>query len=174
MLAQPRVSFPQSEVLGLCSEYGSWLKIDPSQVAELQGKYVMAAIAMNESSLGANCTPRHEPAWDTGGIYAGNPQQQDLLREFGSAAAMSYGPWQLMFYNCPGYSPDQLLKDPDACARCFLAYFNGYVQRKGAVTLLQIGQVYNGGHVFGEEVPQDVKEYTDRLATNYAHVVTLF
>src|SRR5277367_3311436 len=172
MLSTPRVSFPRSEVLALCAEYGPQMKIDSSQ-PQLEGKYVMAAIAVNESSLGENCTPRHEPEWDVGGVYAGNPEQQDLLREYGSSAAMSFGPWQLMFYNCPGYTPDQLLKDPDAGARCFLAYFNGYVQRKGAITLEQIGQVYNGGHV-SESPTEGVKEYTTKLAQSYTWVATLF
>lgn len=173
--ARPLVSFPQSEILALCSEYGSQMTIDLHVDPPVVGRYCMAAIAWNESSLGMNCTPRHEPAWDFGGIYAENPQQMNLLHLYGSAAAYSYGPWQLMFYNCAGmqFTPDELTKDPDACARCFLSYFNGYVQRKGAITLEQIGQVYNGGHV-SESPSANVAAYTKNLALHYAEVAKLF
>jgi hypothetical protein len=167
------VSFPQSEVLALCAEYGPQLRVDLVIDPPLVGKYVMGAIAWNESALGADCTPRHEPAWDLGGVYAGEPEQAALLKEYGRAAASSYGPWQLMFYNCPGFTPDELTSDADACARCFLAYFNGYIQRKGAITLEQIGQAYNLGHVT-EDPPESVQQYTKNLALHYTAVAKLF
>lgn len=169
---EPRVSFPRSEILALCAEYGPGMKIDPSQ-PQLLGKYVMAAVAANESALGANCTPRHEPGWDVGGAYSRDPEQVALLEEFGSAAACSYGAWQVMFYNCSGYTPKELTEDAEAGAKCFLAYFNNYVNRKGAITLEQIGQVYNGGHVTESPIPE-VQQYTTKLAQSYDWVTTLF
>jgi hypothetical protein len=161
-----RVSFPQSEVLALCVEYGPDLHIDPSQ-PQLVGKYVMAAVAMNESSLGADCLSSPQPAWNVGGEYAGNAQQAALLSKYGSLAACSFSPWQLMLYNCLGYTPEELNSNAALGAECWVAFFNGYIVRKGAITLQQIGQVQNGGHVFGDEVPASVHAYTERLAANY-------
>jgi hypothetical protein len=171
-VATSSVSFPQSEVLALCAEYGPDLHVDVSQ-PQLTGRYIMAAFAMNESSLGADCTPRHEPSWDVGGIYATNLHQAELLREYGSAAACSYGIWQLMLYNCLDYSPAQLNSDADAGAQCFLAYFNGYMQKKGGVTLEQLGQIYNFGHVT-EDPPEPVQQYTQKLQAYYQTVQALF
>ena len=168
-----RVSFPQSEILALCAEYGPELHIDPSQ-PQLQGKYVMAAVAANESSLGADCMSTPQAAWDTGGEYASNPIQAGLLLHYGSLAACSYSAWQLMLYNCLGHTPQELNANADLGAKCWVAFFNSYITRKGAITLQQIGQVQNGGHVFGEEVPEGVQLYTERLEKNYQLVQTLF
>lgn len=172
------VSFPRSVVLALCAQYGPEMRgMQPSGTvpAGLIGKYVMAAVATNESSLGADCTPRYEPAWDVDGIYARTSlEQQALLQEFGKDAAYSYGVWQLMYYNCPGYTPSQLVTDAEAGAKCFLNYFNTYVQRKGAVTLEQIGEVYNSGHVWEVTPPPDIQQYVEKLQVNYQMVQTLF
>jgi hypothetical protein len=167
------VSFPQTEVLALCVEYGPELKLDPSQ-PQLKGKYVMAAVAANESSLGADCLSAPQPAWNVGGEYSGVAEQAALLSKYGSLAACSFTPWQLMLYNCLGYSPTQLNSDAGLGAQCWVSFFNNYIIRKGAITLQQIGQVQNGGHVFGEDVPVQVQEYTERLAKNYQAVSSLF
>jgi hypothetical protein len=133
----------------------------------------MAAVAANESGLGENCLSLPQPTWNVGGVYASNPYQVTLLQQYGSLAACSFSPWQLMLYNCLGFSPEELNTDADVGARCFLAYFNGYVQLKGAITLQQIGQVYNFGHVT-EDPPVGVQQYVERLEENYKLVSGLF
>lgn len=158
------ITFPKEEVISLCLKYGPLLRVPDA----LKGSQLMAAIASNESSLGANCGPRHEPAYDVGGAYAGNPTQAALLREYGSAAACSYGPWQVMFINCPGYSPQELETCVDDCARAFVAYFNSYViKTRNAQTLDEIGQVYNAGHI-SENPALGVVRYVSDLTRAYA------
>lgn len=139
--------------------------------ADLDGSRLMLAIAMNESSLGRNVGPRHEPAYDVGGsVWQSNLQQQALVRQYGSDAACSYGPWQMMFINFGGgITPDQL-HDVDLCAQEFVRFFNSYVIRsRQASTLEQIAQVWNGGHVFHPTPPPGVQAYVDRLKENYGH-----
>lgn len=157
------ISFDRSRILALCLKYGPLLDVP----AEIDGARLMGAIAANESSLGANCGPRHEPAYDLGGKYAPSGSiQAGLLGHYGRAAACSYGPWQLMFINAPGYTPDELESDPESCARAFLEYFNSFVVPRGGKSLEQIGQIYNGGHVTAEPSP-GVKAYCLELQHNY-------
>jgi hypothetical protein len=117
--------------------------------SNLDGIKVMAAIASNESSFGANCGPRHEPAYDVGGSLSSGTLQQNLLSEYGSDAACSYGPWQMMFDNFTGYSPAQLLTDLQGCAVEFVRFFNSYIiGSKNAQSLSDIGQIWNSGHIY--------------------------
>lgn len=137
-------NFSKSDVISACQKYGPQLHVE----AALDGVKVMMALSSNESSYGANCGPRHEPAYDIGGSLSTGKLQQSLLAEFGSAAAMSYGPWQMMFINFMGYNPDQLLTDLDACASQLVKFFNSYViGTRKAESLDDIGQVWNSGHI---------------------------
>lgn len=137
-------NFAKADVLAACDTYGRLLDVDPT----LDGRGVMAAIASNESSLGANCGPRHEPAYDRGGSLAGGKAQMLLLAKFGSAAACSYGPWQMMFDNFSVEDPAVLQTDLDVCAREFVSFFNRYViQTRHAVSLADIGETWNLGHI---------------------------
>jgi hypothetical protein len=157
-------SFSKEDVLAACRTYGPLLHLP----AALIGARLMAALASNESSLGADCGPRHEPAYDAGGRYAANVRQARLLLQFGSAAACSYGPWQMMLMNFVDRPPGQLLTDLDICAQDFVAFFNGYViGARHAATLNDVGQVWNSGHISTR--PSDaVAAYCAKLATNYA------
>ena len=156
-------SFPKADVLAACAKFGPQLQVD----SQLDGVKVMAAIAGNESSYGYNCGPRHEPAYDVGGTYANGALQKGLLQEFGSAAACSYGPWQMMFDNFVGFTPAQLLTDLDACAMSFVRFFNSYVIRtRRAVTLDEIAQVWNSGHISATPSPA-VQRYMQQLQKNY-------
>jgi hypothetical protein len=137
------VTFPKQEVLDCCAQYGPMLKLP----AGLDGRKVMASIASNESSTGANCGPRHEPAYDVGGALSKGSQQANALEEFGSAAACSYGPFQMMFVNFSGVRPDQLNTDIDLCVQGCGSFFNAYViGARHAQTLTDIGQIWNCGH----------------------------
>lgn len=166
------IKFPRLDVLAACAKYGPLLDVDPS----LSGPVVMAAIASNESSLGLNCGPRHEGSYDAGGtVYNGNEEQRVLVAKFGSEAAMSYGPWQVMFINCPGWTPTELNTDLDAGAKAFLAFFNRYViGTRHAKTLSEIGQVYNGGHIFTGTMLAGVRAYVDKLQASYADLQSSF
>lgn len=157
-------SFDRSAVLAACKQYGTQLNVDPS----LDGPRLMWAIAGNESSYGVNCGPRHEPAYDVGGsIYKNNTTQQKLVDDFGAPAACSYGPWQMMFINFAGSNPGQLLSDLDRCAREFVRFFNVYVVGlRKAVTLSDVGQVWNAGHVSDTPSP-GVLRYVQSLQHNY-------
>ncbi len=157
------ISFPKEQVLAACQKYGPLLLV-PS---DLDGIRVMAAIAQVESTMGMNCGPRFEEAYFDGGKFCG-PEQKHLNDEFGYDAASSFGPWQLMFINCPGYTPDELKKDLNCCARAFVAHFNNYVIRgKGAKTLEEIGMVWNGGHIFTGMIPMGVEHYCMDLEQAY-------
>jgi hypothetical protein len=132
----------------------------------------MAAIASNESSLGADCGPRHEPAYEAGGAVWARKAMAPLLSLYPpvgeppqSPAACSYGPWQMMFLNCPGASPEILLSDLEACAGFFVKQFNSYVEgAQHAVTLEEIGEVWNMGHIAPDPA------YTTKLAAAYQHL----
>lgn len=167
----PLSSFLSIDVLAACHEYGPQLKLPAA--AGLIGWKVAAAIASVESSMGADCGPRHEPAYDVGGaVWRRSAQQQALVAKYpsppGSAtpcspAAMSYGPWQCMFDNCQPYAPSDLLEDLDVCAECFVALFNSYVEgHEHAATLEEIGEVWNAGHITPDPA------YTNKLAAAYA------
>lgn len=159
-------SFDRDRVFAVCRHYGPELNVGP----DLDAIRVALAIASNESSVGANCGPRHEPGYDVdGAIWRNSALQQKLVTEFGPAAACSYGPWQMMFINFEhGISPSDLLSDLDLCARNFVKFFNGYViATRKAVSLGDIGQVWNAGHVRAIPSP-DVERYCEHLATAYA------
>lgn len=159
-------SFLKSDVLSACQKYGPQLHVGPG----IDGVKVMAAISFNESSCGANCGPRHEPAYDKGGSLSTGKLQTTLLEEFGSAAAYSYGPWQMMFINFIGYTPTQLLTDLDGCADQFVKFFNSYViSTRKAETLDDMGQIWNSGHLSLVPSP-GVLTYCKNLQTAYDSV----
>lgn len=153
-------SFPQEAVLAACAQYGPSLNV----VVPLDGAKVMTAIASNESSLGFDCGPRHEPAYDAGGSLSHGPEQRAALAKFGRDAACSYGPWQMMYVNfsMDVYAPTDLLTDLQACAVEFVKFMNNYVLGdRRAVTLADIGETWNLGH----EAPDP--EYVAKLQVAY-------
>lgn len=104
--------------------------------------------------------PRHEPAWDVGGRYGKDPRQAQLLAKYGSAAACSYGPWQVMYYNCVGFVPAELT-DPEKGAQAFLAFATRQIKRQKPQDLVEFGEIWNAGHVTPDPA------YTSRLITHY-------
>ncbi len=155
--------FPKADVLAACAKYGPSLKVP----AGLDGVRVMAALASNESSYGANCGPRHEPAYDVGGgVWHGSAAQKALVTEYGAEGASSYGPWQLMLINCPGRSPHDLIFSLVSCAESFVAFFNSYVAHWGPENLADVGQIFNGGHKTNNPAP-GVARYCADLEAAY-------
>lgn len=92
-------SFPRDRVVEAAVEASEAIVRCP---ASLRAQALMLAIADVESSGGANCTPRHEPAYDIGGkLYRaqtpGARKLRELRAEWGAWAACSYGAWQVMY-----------------------------------------------------------------------------
>jgi len=165
------ISFPKDQVIAACFKYGPLLVVE----GPLDGTRLMQAIAAVESgggdihSIGHDCGPRHESAYDVNGsAWRDSKEQQHLVEQFGSDAACSYGPWQTMFINCPGYTFLELKTNLDDCARAFVAYFNSYVvHTMGAKTLDEIAEVYNAGHVLKGNIPPGVQQYINQLGKAY-------
>lgn len=161
-------SFPKDAVLAACKEYSPMLKIPSSLIAG----NVMIAIAAVESGggdvnyVGNNCGPRYEPAYDVGGsIYIKSPNQQTYVRKWGKDAACSYGPWQCMFDNCLGHTPQEMETSIDICAQVFVVQFNNYVEKfRKASTLDEIGEVWNLGHIAPDS------SYTTKLQKAYSSI----
>jgi hypothetical protein len=157
----------QQALAAQCVSHGGLLRGLPSSVL---GGQLLWALANNESCLGKNCTPRHEPAFDLGGAY-GPPNKimtpliarypPAPLRSYSpsinvsgdhtpdslvSPAACSYGPWQQMFCNAlPGSTPDSF-DDLDWCTRSTVYQLNTLLSRFKPQTLAAIGECWNAGH----------------------------
>lgn len=156
-------SFPKIDVLAACAKYGPLLKVPTG----LDGERVMAALASNESSTGNDCGPRHEPAYDVGGsVWASSPAQRSLVAQYGRLGASSFGPWQTMLINCPGFTPAELETSLDDCARSFVSHFNSYVAHFEPKNLMEIGQIWNLGHKTANP-PSGVIKYCADLQKAY-------
>ena len=160
-------SFAKQDVLNACAEYGPSLTVPVG----LDPVKVMIAIASNESSLGANCGPRHEPAYEAGGAAWAQKAMAPLLAQYPpvgdppqSPAAMSYGPWQMMFLNFSGVGQQRIIAgyvDLIDYAVEFVRYFNSYVAEHTPQDLDEIGEIYNAGHITPDPA------YTNRLQQAY-------
>lgn len=157
------ISFPKSDVLAACRTFGILLTV-PDGIDPVA---CMQAIAANESSLGANCGPRQEPAYSQGGALA-HGEQQILLMQFGVTAASSHGPWQMMFGNFSPESQEAIAKNDGSAdvrmyAQEFVRFFSRYVMGvRKAESLADIGEIWNLGHIGNDPA------YVAKLGTNYA------
>lgn len=162
-------SFDQVDVLQQCRYYGVELELPPA--AGLDGDRVMTAIADNESSRGANCGPRHEPAYEADGAPWARAAMAPLLLAWPpvgdppqSPAACSYGPWQMMFVNFSEGAQQTIMAGTatvEMYASEFVRYFNSYVMSQRPESLAEIGQIWNMGH----KAPDTA--YTDKLQAAY-------
>ena len=154
------MNFTRLQIADACRAYGPQLTELPYGV---DGVQLLWALSGNESSFGANCTPRYEPAYDVGGRYA----DADLLARFGRAAACSYGTWQIMFVNCPpNYVPSDM-NDLDKAAVATILFLNRQLNRFRPSTLELIGAIWNGGNPLALSSFR-VQHYADELVRNYA------
>src|SRR5271165_3830646 len=96
------MNFTREQIAAQCRLSGATVGPLPTGVV---GAQLLWAMAGNESSFGADCTPRHEPAFDIGGPYAGHAPMPDLLAKWGSLGASSFGPCQILLANCPTMAP---------------------------------------------------------------------
>jgi hypothetical protein len=126
------------------------------------------AFTGNESSFGENCTPRHEPAFDVGGMYAQSPTQAPLLEKFGSAGACSYGPFQIMLCNCPsGTTPDEM-GQLDIAFMCSVTFMKRQFQKFDPKDIESCGAIWNCGHIPHDNTwPAGVRRYANQLVENY-------
>ena len=158
------MNFDKEEIAAACREYG--LEIVGLPVG-IDGAQLLWAMSGNESSFGANCKPRHEPAFDAGGVYGRGPVMTPLLAKFGSSAACSYGPWQIMFCNAPSnYTPDSF-NSLDKASHATVEFLNKLIARWHPANLAEIGECWNGGHVMKTMIPM-VAAYVQKLTANYA------
>jgi hypothetical protein len=122
------VNVERATLAALCRKYSICV-----QVPGLDGTRLLWAIAFDESSDGANCAPRHEPAYCRGGRYF----DRQKTAQWNCLAHMSYGPWQVMYPNCcggaaPDVSPLELLTNLELCAQKS-AEFIGRISKIAAV-----------------------------------------
>ncbi len=155
--------FSPQQIADACREFGGQVAPLPEGI---DGAQLLWAMAGNESSFGRNVIPRHESAFDVGGMYAGNPPMPSLLREFGSAAACSYGPWQLLFVNAPQGTRPKDMQDLATCAQASVAFLNSLLRRFRPQTLTGIGQCWNHGSPTSHP-SAGVVAYCAQLATHY-------
>ena len=157
-------SISRPALIALCVEYGSKLQELPVGII---GKQLLWALAGNESSFGADTIPRHEPAFDKGGYYADKPPMPDLLLRYGSPAACSYGPWQILYANCWMLTnPLAMMDSPEICAQCTVDQLNKFMRYSHPVSLIEIGMLWNAGHIM-MAMTAGVARYTQELQKNY-------
>lgn len=158
------MNFTRQQIADACRKAGAANSLTLPMGLDLT--QLLWAICGNESSFGANCNPRHEPAFDVGGNYAQAPAMAALLEKYGSHAACSYGPMQVMLVNAPaGYTP-QSFDDVDASIKAGLFALSNLVIHWQPKSLPEIGGCYNGGnpHALNRA---DVQEYARKLLMHY-------
>ena len=180
-------SFTQPDVLAACSKYGPQLNVDGIEylrpdgaVQSVSGAALMLAIAAVETGggqvdyAGHDCGPRHEPAYDEGGkFWKTSNSLQLLIGEYGSQAAMSYGPWQMMFDNFTlgefhTFVPSSLTTDLEFLAVNFVNFFNHYVLHFHPTSVVEVGEIWNAGHITSDPA------YTDKLMDAYSVALSLY
>jgi hypothetical protein len=134
------------------------------QPANVDARRLLIAMAMNESSGGKNCLPRHEPAYCTG-AYSKAPQVVHLTGLYGHNAHCSFGPWQILLVNCPDGTNPEDLHEADACARVTADFMARLNVHKKPQSVAEWGQIWNGGHI-GADNP-GVRAYVAHLQQNY-------
>lgn len=153
------MNYTREQIAAECRKWGSQVGPLPAGV---DGATLLWAIAGVESGFGVNCTPRHEPAYDKGGRYSTHAPMPGLLENFGSDAACSYGPWQMMLCNFPiGTTPDGAANQLDITAQDSVLCLNRLLREWKPVNLDQIGECWNAGRIVADP------DYTSKLERNY-------
>lgn len=150
------MNYSREEVARMCRVWGGTLWLPPG----IDGPKLLWALSGCESSFGEDCTPRHEPEYDVGGVYSTAPVQAKLLEQFGRAGACSYGPWQIMLCNCqPGVSPDAMAS-LERCGLETVTFINRRIlTAQKATTVAEIAESYNAGRWQWSKVPAGVRRY---------------
>jgi hypothetical protein len=165
-------NWTKPELLKQCFVYGRILdyylkETDDGTGKPIEGPRLLWAIAGNESSFGANCKPRHELAYDWGGHYAKEHHQADLLQLYGSDAACSWGPWQVMPCNALGFKPTELGMELEKAATATVGYLKRFVLAgRQARTLKEVLDCYNSG-TYRDAITPAVETYIERGLVHY-------
>lgn len=122
----------------ICRKYGPTVAPLPFCI---EGKRLLWGLGGIESSFGADTIPRLEPYY----VHDPNGGMPALLKKYGLAAAMSYGPLQMMFVNAPEGATPQDFEDDDKAMLYSVDFLNKQLQRFKPLTLETIGQIWNGG-----------------------------
>jgi hypothetical protein len=139
-----RANFTKQQIAGACARFGSQVGPLPGGV---DGTQLLWALSGVESSFGANCQPRHEPAFDVGGPYATHLPCSIFLQRYGSAGACSYGPLQLMICNAPlTYGPSSF-DDLTLAMQASVTFLNTLLRHWQPQSLAEIGECWNAGHI---------------------------
>jgi hypothetical protein len=141
-------------------------------------KALLVAMTGNESSWGTDSAPRFEPGYYRGGAYYLKPANdwlRDLVRRYAQCAAMSWGPWQIMYpvayelgYKGSAHAHPWGLYEPELSLHWVIEYLNRRVFAKGAMTVAQVGDAYNTGSC--RDANHNLKYETD-LEAHYAETV---
>lgn len=130
---------------------------------------LLTAIATVESDYGQFNIPRHEPAYDVGGVYFKKSQLvRDNWKKYGAMAACSWSSFQIMFIvaaelGFPG-SPIQLWDDETA-----IHWVTEYIQKrilsKGVVTTKEFAIAYNAGSP--KSINASAIKYAEKFGNEY-------
>jgi hypothetical protein len=153
------MTYTQQQIAAMCREYGPELGPLPAGVDGVQLLWALAGV---ESSFGYDTTPRHEPAYDRGGRYATHAPMPLLLAKYGSAAACSYGPWQVMLCNFPAGTTIAAASDLETAAKATVIFLNILLRHWHPTDLDDIGECWNAGHITPDPA------YTSKLDKAYA------
>jgi hypothetical protein len=111
----------------------------------INGFALLWAIGGVESSFGVRAVPKYEEAFDWGGRYA----EPELLKEHGSLAACSLGPWQVMFSNVHSVTKGEVkplhMYEPPTALIVTCMFMQERVIDKGAKTVEEIADAWNSG-----------------------------
>lgn len=149
---------PSSRIERLCRGGALLLPDCPSTV---DPEKLLLALAEVESQFGQWCVPRFEPAFNWRGPYA----VAENLRSWGSDAACSWGPWQVMFATAQRFLPEiepRELNIPETNLFAACAYLRDIFRRmreKGQDPsrhdLDEILDSYNSGNHLDRYVPEE-------------------
>lgn len=164
------VSWPRAQVIQACKD----LSVRLPRVSGVDPVQLLIALALSESSLGDNCGPRFEPSWYTGGELAKNPFQKSLIAMYDRGAAMSYGPWQVMFYNLsalyPSVTPETYNTDFETVSKMSITFLANQITKWKPASIEAIGWLWNGGNLtapFVRALPAGVVNYGRQLHMHY-------
>lgn len=143
--------------------YGAGLVTNPRGLDPYSLLYAIGGV---ESSFGSMNLPRHEKAFDFGGVYA----EKELLQKYGSWAAHSYGPWQMMYTNILRSLPEPI--PPQECSNPYVAivaaanWLNDEVLgRRKCDLVVEVADAWNTGNPNDQFKP--AQWYTDRFQKYY-------
>jgi hypothetical protein len=158
-------SYPASLIASFCAQWAPSLQVAlPSWI---DAGRLLWAFTGNESSFGQDCNPRYDARYDTGGILARSLVQAALLQKFGSDAARSYGPLQIMLCNCPKDTTPEEISQLDIAFMCSVSFMKKQMQRFTPTEIYGCAVIWNVGYLREGQLPTQVMRYVNDLITNY-------